>query len=344
MFELISLADIQAARERIASTAVRTPLLRLSRARLRMAGWPELSDSISEIYLKDESAQPIGSFKLRGAYNKIAGLAPEELKRGVITYSSGNHAQGVAYAARELGAKAVIVMPENAPRVKREATAAMGAEIVTVGPASTERKLKAEELVAEHGYVMVPPYDDEAIIAGQATCGVEILEQLPSVELVLSPVSGGGLLSGVATGIKLSAEAQGVVAPRVWGCEPALAADAKESFDTRRLAEWPAAKTTRTIADGLRTQSLGERNFEHVLRFVDGIVTVAEDEIREALRIVLKATNIVAEPSGAVTLAAALFHADELPAARRVVAIVSGGNLDPDLRAELEQEAVAVQG
>jgi threonine dehydratase len=342
MSELISLAEIQAARERIASTVVRTPLIRMSRARLRMAGWPELSDSIPEIYLKDESAQPIGSFKLRGAYNKVASLTPEELKRGVITYSSGNHAQGVAYAARALGTKAVIVMPENAPRVKREATAALGAEIVTVGPASTERKLKAEELVAEYGYVMVPPYDEEAIIAGQATCGLEILEQLPDVELVLSPVSGGGLLSGVATGIKLAAEAEGRQAPQVWGCEPELSADAAESFRTRTLVEWPAAKTTRTIADGLRTQSLGERNFAHILQFVDGIVTVTEDEIREALRVILKATTIVAEPSGAVALAAALFHAHELPAARRVVAIVSGGNLDPDLRAELAEETAAV--
>ena len=342
MSELISLPEILAARERIASTAVRTPLLRLSRARLRMAGWAELSESMPEIYLKDESAQPIGSFKLRGAYNKVAGLSAEELKRGVITYSSGNHAQGVAYAARALGAKAVIVMPENAPRVKREATVALGAEIVTVGPASTERKLKAEELVAEHGYVMVPPYDDEAIIAGQATCGVEILEQLPNVELVLSPVSGGGLLSGVATGIKLASEAAGVPAPTVWGCEPELSADAKESFETKTLVEWPAAKTTRTIADGLRTQSLGERNFAYILRFVDGVVTVTEDEIREALRIFLKATKIVAEPSGAVSLAAALFHARELPAAKRVVAIVSGGNLDPALRAELVEETAAV--
>jgi threonine dehydratase len=342
MSQLISLAEIQAARERIASTAVRTPLLRLSRARLRMAGWAELSDSIPEIYLKDESAQPIGSFKLRGAYNKVRSLTPEQLKRGVITYSSGNHAQGVAYAARALGAKAVIVMPENAPRVKREATAALGAEIVTVGPASTERKLKAEELVAEHGYVMVPPYDDEAIIAGQATCGVEILEQLPNVDLVLAPVSGGGLLSGVATGIKLASEATGREVPKVWGCEPELSADAKESFDTKTLVEWPAAKTTRTIADGLRTQSLGERNFAHILRFVDGIVTVTEDEIREALRVVLKATSIVAEPSGAVTLAAALFHAQELPEARRIVAIVSGGNLDPDLRVELVEETAEV--
>lgn len=342
MSELISLTEIHAARERIASIAVRTPLLRLSRARLRMAGWPELSDSTPDIYLKDESAQPIGSFKLRGAYNKVASLTPEEVKRGVITYSSGNHAQGVAYAARALGAKSVIVMPENAPRVKREATAALGAEIVTVGPASTERKLKAEELVAEHGYVMVPPYDDEAIIAGQATCGVEILEQLPNVDLVLSPVSGGGLLSGVATGIKLASEAAGRPAPKVWGCEPELSADAKESFDTKTLVEWPAAKTTRTLADGLRTQSLGERNFAHILRFVDGIVTVTEDEIRQALRIVLKATSIVAEPSGAVTLAAALFHAHQLPAAQRIVAIVSGGNLDPALRAELEEETAAV--
>jgi threonine dehydratase len=342
MSELISLADIHAARERIASTVVRTPLVRLSRARLRMAGWPELSDSVPEIYLKDESAQPIGSFKLRGAYNKIAQLTPEQLKRGVITYSSGNHAQGVAYAARALGAKAVIVMPENAPRVKREATAALGAEIVMVGPASTERRQKAEELVAERGYIMVPPYDDDAIIAGQATCGVEILEQMPRVELVLSPVSGGGLLSGVATGIKLTAEALGIPAPKVWGCEPALAADAKESFDSKRLVEWPAAKTTRTIADGLRTQSLGERNFAHILRFVDGIVAVTEDEIREALRIMLKATAIVAEPSGAAALAATLFHARELPDARRVVAIVSGGNLDPDFRRELEQEMAVV--
>jgi threonine dehydratase len=343
MSRLISLADIEAARERIASVAVRTPLLRLSQARLRMAGWAELSEKVPEIYLKDEAAQPIGSFKLRGAYNKIRSLTAEELRHGVITYSSGNHAQGVAYAARALGAKAVIVMPENAPRVKREATAALGAEIVTVGPASTERRLKAEELVAEHGYIMVPPYDDEAIIAGQATCGVEILEQLPNVELVLAPVSGGGLLSGVATGIKLAAEAAGRAAPQVWGCEPELAGDAAESFRTKTLVEWPAAKTTRTIADGLRTQSVGERNFEHILRFVDGVVTVTEEEIREALRVFLKATTIVAEPSGAVALAAALFHRDELPAVRRAVAIVSGGNLDPGLRAELEVEQAAVQ-
>src|SRR5665213_338822 len=247
---LITLADIHAAQVRIVSTAVRTPLVRLSRARLRMAGFAELADNAPDIYLKDESAQPIGSFKLRGAYNKIAQLTPEQLKHGVITYSSGNHAQGVAYAARALGAKAIIVMPDNAPQIKRDATAALGAEIVTVGPASTDRRLKAEELEALHGYTMVPPYDDDAIIAGQATCGLEILQQLPNADLILSPVSGGGLLSGVASAIKLhcsGSRAQGsessldpgpsTLAPRVYGCEPALSADAKESFDTRTLVE-----------------------------------------------------------------------------------------------------------
>jgi threonine dehydratase len=199
--------------------------------------------------------------------------------------------------------------------------------------------VKAEKLAALHGYTMVPPYDDAAIIVGQATCGVEILEQLPGVELVLSPVSGGGLLSGVATAAKLKAEAEGIEAPQVWGCEPELAADAAESFKTKMLVEWPAEKTTRTICDGLRTQSLGVLNFEHILRFVDGIVTVSEEEIRTATRLILATTKIVAEASGAVTLAALLFHADELPKVRKVVAIVSGGNIDPKLRAELEAES-----
>lgn len=341
---LVTLPDILAARERIAGVAVRTPLVRLTRARLRLAGLPGLSESGPDIYLKDESAQPIGSFKLRGAYNKIASLTQEELRRGVITYSSGNHAQGVAYAAQALGAKAVIVMPENAPPVKRAATVALGAEIVTVGPASTERKHRAEELQLAHGYTMVPPYDDDAIVAGQATCGLEIVEQLPGVELVLSPVSGGGLLSGVATAVKLVCAEQKIAAPQVWGCEPELAADAYESFNTRKLVEWPAAKTTRTLADGLRTQSLGERNFAHILQHVDGVVTITEEEIRAALRLVLAATKLVAEPSGVVALAGALFHAEELPKVRKVVAIVSGGNLDPALRAEVleEREMVGV--
>src|SRR3984885_9597402 len=201
MSEFVTLDEIRAAKERIAGVAGRTPLYRVERARLRMA---KIAEPEFDLYIKAESEQPIGSFKLRGAYNMVAQLSPEALKRGVITYSSGNHAQGVAYAARALGAKAVIVMPSNAPKVKREATIALGGEIVLVGTASSERREKAEELAALHGYTIVPPYDDAAIIAGQATCGVEILEQLPGVELVLSPVSGGGLLSGVAAGIKLT--------------------------------------------------------------------------------------------------------------------------------------------
>lgn len=367
MPELITLPEILAARERIRNTALYTPLVKLDPARVHDMGY-RLGPHTPAIYLKNEAAQPIGSFKLRGAFNKVAALKerdPEAFRRGVITFSSGNHAQGVAYAARALGTKAVIVMPDNAPAVKRQATAALGAEIVTVGPASTERKSKAEKLVAVHGYAMIPPYDDPDIIAGQATCGLELAEQLAELDmsshpaasntepeqhprgtstLVLSPVSGGGLLSGTATGLKLTCEADHRTPPPIWGCEPELAGDASESFYSKTLIEWPAAKTTRTVADGLRTQSLGQRNFEHILHFVDGIMTVSETEILAATRLILAATDIVAEPSGAVTLAAALFHGTDLPHADRIVAIVSGGNIDPALRAELEAEAVAEAG
>jgi len=320
---LITLADIRAAQARIAGTAVRTPLVPLP-------GHPN-------IYIKDESSQPIGSFKLRGAYNAIAHLAeqdPAALHRGVITYSSGNHAQGVAYAARALGTKAVITMPDNAPTVKVEATRALGAEVVFTGPASSERKLKAEQLAEEHGYTIIPPYDHDDIIAGQATCAVEILEQAETNDLlILAPVSGGGLLSGTATATKLISPTT-----QVWGVEPALAADATESFRTRTLVEWPAANTTRTIADGLRTQSLGKLNFEHILAYVDGIVNVTEEEIFAAMRAYLSATNLIPEPSGAVTLAGALYHSHELPKASKTVVILSGGNLDPTLRTQLQSE------
>ena len=335
MAELVTLADIQAAANRIAGVAVRTGLYRVDPERLHAAGATELP---FELYLKAESEQPIGSFKLRGAYNRIAQLSADELARGVITYSSGNHAQGVAYAGRALGAKAVIVMPNNAPQVKIDATRALGAEVVLVGPASSARRAKAEELAAAHRYTIVPPYDDPAIIAGQGTCGLEILEQLGVMPkddvVVLSPVSGGGLLSGLATAIKLATPDGANV--QVWGVEPELAADAKESFDTRTLVEWPAAKTTRTISDGLRTQSLGVLNFQHILEFVDGIVTVTEDEIVAAMRIMLAATGLTAEPSGAVTMAAALFHHGELPRCSKLVAVLSGGNLGPEMKRDLE--------
>ena len=320
----VTLPEIQAAATRIAGTTVRTPLFPLPGTNL---------------WIKCESAQPIGSFKLRGAYNMIAQLSPAQLALGVITYSSGNHAQGVAYAARALHSKAVIVMPDNAPAVKVEATRALGAEIVFVGPASSARRLKAEELAAAHGYTIIPPYDHPHIIAGQATCGFEIAQQLPDVDLVISPVSGGGLLSGTATAVKLAAAAGRCnAAVQVYGAEPALAADAKESFETRTLVEWPAALTSRTLGDGLRTQSLGELNFQHILRYVDGIVAVSEDEILAAMRYLLVHTALIPEPSGAVTLAAALFHVHELPPARKIVVILSGGNVEPSLLTSLQAE------
>ena len=312
---LVSLQEFKAAQQRIRGVAVHTPLVRL-----QIPGLP------GNVFIKAEGLQPIGSFKLRGAYNKISQLSDEERKRGVITYSSGNHAQGVAYAARALGAKAVIVMPSNAPEVKKLATAALGAEIVTVGPSSSERKLKAEELEAKFDYIMVPPYDDAAVIAGQGTCGLEIVEDLPEVDLVLSPVSGGGLLSGVATAIKL-------VKPevRVIGIEPELAGDAQESFRGGTLVSWPAEMTVRTMADGLRTQSLGELNFEHVRAYVDDIITVTEDQIAEAMRVLLYQARLTPEPSGAVSTAGILFHREQLLPFRNVVVIMSGGNVEPDV-------------
>ena len=320
---LVSLEEIRAAAARIAGIAVKTPLIRAPFAGVS-----------GNIWLKAESLQPIGSFKLRGALNRILQLTPEEIKRGVITYSSGNHAQGVAYAARHVGAKAVIVMPSTAPAVKRAATQALGAEIVEVGGASSERLAKNNELVEKYGYITIPPYDDDAVIAGQATCGLEIVDELPEVDLVLSPVSGGGLLSGVSTAVRqLRPEA------KVVGVEPELAADAAESFRTGKLVTWPAELTTRTIADGLRTQSLGVRNFAHVRAYVDRIITVTEDEIRAAMRAIVATARLVPEPSGAVTTAALLFHAHELPPFRNAVAIVSGGNVTPEMLADVLREA-----
>ena len=317
--KMLTLDQIRAAQQRIQTLALHTPLVPIP--------IPQLP---GPIFLKAESLQPIGAFKLRGAANKIAQLTPGQLRQGVITYSSGNHAQGVAYAARAFHAKAVIVMPSNAPEIKRRATAALGAEIVTVGNASSERKSKAEELAAKHGYVIIPPYDDPDIIAGQATCGLEIIQDLPNADLVLAPVSGGGLLSGVAAAVKhLRPQC------RVIGVEPELAADAHESFRAGRVVSWPADKTSRTIADGLRTQSLGQLNFQHIHAYVDDILTVSEGEIRAAMRHILLEARLTPEPSGAVTTAALLFHADQLLPFQHAVAILSGGNVEPDLLASV---------
>jgi threonine dehydratase len=321
---LVDLRDIRAAAARIAHIAIKTPLLRAPFSGLSGYGTGR------DIRLKAESLQPVGAFKMRGAANKILQLTTDEIRRGVITYSSGNHAQAVAYAAREVGAKAVIVMPSNAPAIKRAATIALGAEVVDVGPASNDRLAMSEKLVREHGYVVVPPYDDEQIIAGQGTCGLEIAEEWPEVELVLTPVSGGGLLSGVAAAVK-----QSNPKVKVFGVEPELAGDTAESFKTGKIVTWGAELTSRTIADGLRTQSVGVRNFAHIQAFVDGIVTVTEDEIRASMRAIVATTRLVPEPSGAVPVAALLFHTGELPAYRNAAAVVSGGNVDPALLAEV---------
>ena len=312
---MVTLENIRLARQRLHGIAVHTPMLK----------YPQPIDGRT-LYLKPENLQPIGSFKLRGAYNKIASLSEAERRRGVIAYSSGNHAQGVAYAARALGVKATIVMPDNAPKIKREATAALGAEIVTVGAASSERKARAEALAEERGLSIVPPYNDENIIAGAASVGMEILEDLPDVEVVLVPVGGGGLISGVSTAIKLSRPDVQVV-----GVEPELANDAQQSLRSGSILELSPEEVSRTIADGLRTQSIGEINFEHIRRYVNAIMTVSDSEMLDAMRLLALTAKLTAEPSGAVTTAAFMFHALELPRAARTVAVISGGSVEPEL-------------
>lgn len=316
---MIGLDDIATARRRLQDVALRTPLVPCPGGTRDRA-----------LYLKPESLQPTGAFKLRGAYNKISALSTEERVRGVVAHSSGNHAQAVAYAARALGTRAVIVMPRGAPRVKLDATAALGAEVVLVGPDSAERSRMAGELAAEHGYVPVPPYDDEVLMAGQGTIGAEILEDLPGVESVLVPVSGGGLIGGISAAIKLARPEV-----RVIGVEPELAADARASLKSGKLVEFAADQVSRTVADGLRVQRLGDAPFEHVRAFVDDIITVTEEETLEAMRGLALRVRLVAEPSGAVTFAAHLFHREELPTSRFTVAVVSGGNVEPDFLAEV---------
>ncbi len=320
---MISLEDVKLAQVRLRGVAFRTPLIPWS---------GEGSDR--QLYFKPESLQPVGAFKLRGAYNKIASLSGAERRRGVIAFSSGNHAQGVAYAARALGVRAVIVMPEAAPRVKRARTAALGAQIDLVSGGGEEQwRSRAEALADEHGYVMVSPFNDETVIAGQATVGLEILEDLPEVKAVLAPVGGGGLLSGVAAAVKLSRP--GV---RVIGVEPELANDAQASFRSGQIVELPLDQTRRTIADGMRATRLGDIPFAHIRAFADDILAVSEAEIREATRRLALGARLIAEPSGAVAFAAFLFHRQELPEARGSVAVISGGNIAPETLAQILAE------
>jgi threo-3-hydroxy-L-aspartate ammonia-lyase len=310
---LVSLAEIREAADRLASVAVRTPLVPV----------PRLSP---QLLVKPESLQPTGSFKLRGAYNAIGAAGQEAIQHGVIAHSSGNHGQAVAYAAALLGVHAVVVVPSTAPKVKIDAIEYYGAELVTVAPTMSARIAAAEELSATYGYVPIPPFDDRRVIAGQGTIGLEIAADCPWVDLVLVPISGGGLISGIAAAVRATCPGAVVI-----GVEPELAADARDSLRRGERVAWPAADAQRTIADALRVEQVGALPFAHLRELVTDIVTVTEDEMRTAVRLLATQARLIAEPGGAAAVAAWLFHAAELPAARTPVAVLSGGNIDPEL-------------
>lgn len=306
----VTLDEIRQAQDRLGGVIVRTPLLRYGGA---------LPAGI-ELWLKAESLQRTGSFKIRGAYNAISQLNEDERGRGVITYSSGNHGQAVACAAHLLGIKAVIVMPEDAIPVKVELTRRWGADIEFAGHTSLDRQARALELVEEHGYAVIPPFDDRRIIAGQGTAGLEVLEQRPDVEAVVVPVGGGGLISGISTAIK-------ALRPdvRIIGVEPEGGADAKASLETGTLVTLGHVDT---VADGLRTSRVGDLNFATIRECVDEIVTVPDEQTLRAVGMLVNEARLVVEPSGAVTTAAVLFgHTGLSPCS--VVAVISGGNIDP---------------
>lgn len=310
----VALADIEAAAARIAPHAVRTPLLRLP-----LEG---------EVYVKPENLQRTGSFKFRGALNALATTPPERLARGVVADSSGNHAQGVAAAARLLGVPATIVMPENAVAAKVERTLAWGAEVVRCPSSSEARRSAAEELRARRGLEYVPPFDDARVVAGQGTVGLELARDLPSVRTVVVCIGGGGLASGIATAVKALAPQA-----RVIGVEPELAADARESLREGRIVSWPAEQVARTVCDGVRAQSLGRLTFAILSRLVDEVVTVTDGEVLDALRWALLEAKLALEPTGALALAA--IRAGAAIADGPTVLVASGGNADPALLADV---------
>jgi threo-3-hydroxy-L-aspartate ammonia-lyase len=311
----VSVADITAAAKRIAGVVVRTPLVAFPGHRM---------------LIKPESLQPNGSFKLRGAYAAISALDEQARRRGVIAHSSGNHAGAVSYAAALLGVRAVVVIPANAPEVKRAAIRSAGAQIVTVEPGMAARVAATSELTDRFGYTLIPPFDDRRIIAGQGTIGLEIAADRPAADLVVVPVSGGGLISGIATAVKSL-----LPGARVVGVEPELAADARDSLRAGHRVAWDPRQTQRTIADALRVEQVGDLTFEHISRYVDDIVTVSEAEIRAAVRRLACQARLIAEPGGAVAVAACLFRERELGPASAPVAILSGGNIEPAMLADI---------
>jgi threonine dehydratase len=312
---LVTIDAIRAAAATLHGIAIRTPLVPFGRPEARR-------------FLKAESLQPIGAFKIRGAYVAVASLPADERARGVITYSSGNHAQGVARAARLLGVPAVVVMPSDAPVLKKARVEADGAEVVIVGTSSEERQQVAEAIAAERGLAIIPPFDDDRIIAGQGTVGLEIAEDLPDVAAVLVPIGGGGLASGIAVAIRAL-----VPAALLIGVEPELAADARDSLRQGRIVRGAAADVSRTIADGARTTAIGVRNFAHLSRLLDDVVTVSEGDIAAGVRLAAEESRLVVEPTGALTVAALAFRSAEAGLDGLdgpIVAVVSGGNVDPE--------------
>jgi threonine dehydratase len=310
---LTTTQDLLDAVERVRPFARRTPVLDLS----DIAG--------RSLILKCEHHQPGGAFKIRGASNTIAALPPDALRRGVVTYSSGNHGQAVALAAQRAGAPAVIVMPTTAPAIKVAGVKRFGGEVILEGTTSADRKTRAEAEASARGLTMVPPFDHPMVIAGQGTCGLEILQQVPDVGTVVVPVGGGGLLSGVAAAIKLTKPSVHVI-----GVEPAGAAKMSASL----AAGHPVTlASTSSIADGLMPVRPGDLTFAHAQKFVDAIVTVTDEQIaRAALWLFFEAKQVV-EPSGAATTAAVMNGLITTPGP--VVVIVSGGNVSPETLAKL---------
>ena len=302
-------ARIRAAAERLRPHAHRTPVVTSRTLDARVG---------ARVFLKCENFQRVGAFKFRGAFNAISRLSDAQRARGILTYSSGNHAQAVALACRILGAQAHVVMPQDAPAIKRAATEGYGAHVIPYDPNVTTREALAATLAAEHGYTVIPPYDHVDVVAGQGTAALELCEDVGELDALLVPCGGGGLLSGSAIAAK-------ALCPRcrVVGVEPELADDATRSFRTGTLYR---VHNPPTIADGTRTPSLGEVTFPLVLRYVDAMQTVSEQAIVDAVRFLFYRLKLVVEPSGALGVAALLSGAVELHG--RVGVILSGGNID----------------
>ena len=271
----------------------------------------------NEVYIKPENLQKTGSFKIRGAYNKITNLSDEEKKKGVIASSAGNHAQGVAYGAKESGIKAVIVMPKSTPLIKVEATKQYGAEVVLHGDVYDDAFKKAKELEEKEGYIFVHPFDDEDVIYGQGTIALEILEELPETDIILVPIGGGGLISGIACAAK-------ILKPeiKIIGVEPDGAASAYEAIKEDKVVE---LKEANTIADGTAVKKIGNITFEYIKKYVDEIITVSDYELMEAFLLLVEKHKIIAENSGILSLAALKKLKEKN---KKVVSVVSGGNID----------------